>query len=173
MPYSGQSRPLHHCTAMYVRYSGMFVTSYPCLCEMGVSQVRPRARPETRIYTRRYPAPSTPSVRSGFFILERRKIKKKYLGYFVRASNGQREHQACGLDLCWPSAQHLLEVYRAPCICTYDISSELHSCQISVRSKPVVRAIEVSHAACKDKFRLKPSLSRLALFFFSNIPGIH
>ena len=47
------SPPLYSCV------QGRLVSLKPCLCETGVSQVRP----ETHIYTRRYPAPSTPSVR--------------------------------------------------------------------------------------------------------------
>ena len=62
-------------------------------------------------------------------------------------------------------------------ICTL---TEFHSCQISFRSirtnslwwghrRPVVRAIKVSHAACKDEFRRNPRSYRWSFICYSNV----
>ena len=62
-----------------------------------------------------------------------------------------------GLDLCWPTATPSGSV---PCIATppwvLHLPDFVRFCQILFPSKPVVRAIEVSHAACKDEFRQNP-----------------
>ena len=50
--------------------------------------------------------------------------------------------------------QHIQRVYR---VCATPLSSTAVTfCQILFPSKPVVRSIEVSHAACKDEFRRNP-----------------
>ena len=84
--------------------------------------------------------------------------------------------QASGL--AWISAdllQHFQGVYRI-CIYIYayppwvlQLSDFVRFCQILFPSKPVVGAIEVSHAACKDEFRQNPRSHSCRFFNFYNI----
>lgn len=46
------------------------------------------------------------------------------------------------------------------------------SCQISFLSEPVLRAIKVSHAPCKDDFRRNPSSHSSCRFISYQLPGI-
>ena len=84
-----------------------------------------------------------------------------------------------GLDLCWLPATPSGSI---PYMCTplsstavrfcHMFSDFVKFCLILFTSKPVVRAIEESHAACKDDFRQKSSISQQSFFLFSNIiPG--
>ena len=75
-----------------------------------------------------------------------------------------------GLDLCRPSATPPGSI---PYMCTppefYScpiLSDVVTFCQILFPSKPVVRAIEVSHAACKDEFRENPRSYSCRLLMF-------
>ena len=60
-------------------------------------------------------------------------------------------------------------MYTPPEFCSCQILSDVVKfCQILFPSKPVVRAIEVSHAACEDEFREILDLTAV-VFKFSNI----
>ena len=56
--------------------------------------------------------------------------------------------------MCTPPEYHSCQI----------LSDVVGFCQILFPSKPAVRAIEVSHAACKDEFRQNPR-SRNCRFF--------
>ena len=78
-----------------------------------------------------------------------------------------------GLDLCWPPATpsgSILHMCTPPESYSCQILSDVVGlCQILFPSKPVVCAIEISHAACKDDFSRKSSISQLSFINFSII----